>query len=563
MGKKKVLCHGRKAKCSSSSTSSSSDCEKCALPVCVVNAAVPVTGTVGVTGLVGITGDFQITVQAGITGSVGLTGPVEIAVGTVVGVTGNVGLTGPVEIAPGTVIGVTGNFGITGSVEIAPGTVIGVTGNVGLTGPVEIAAGTVVGVTGYVGLTGPVGVTGTVDTVLQPTTYDAFGRLRVSNPFTLFDSKTRYYGHTGTTNADISTFVSGSATITNPTSTASYYVLNVANSGVGEAITETLRVFPYQPGKSLQVLCTFSMAQTVAGLTQRVGFYGPNDGIYLEWADGNEPRFVIRRNGAEAESASQSSWNTNTLPSLNLTYAQILWFDVEWLGVGNVRAGFVINGQFIICHVFQHANITGNTIPYMTTAILPIRYELVSEANVDASLVQICQTAISEGGYSTVGTLDSVWTFSPVNINSPMTETYYPILALRLSSSRQDAVVFVRQIDVVAGSTSEYGRLVFLRNPTFSVAPSFSVVPNSSGSVEYYVNTTNGVTVTGGEQLDSFFYAGRTSQSLNPNNAGLNYQLSRSLSSATTYSSDQFVLAILPLVNTNATRLSVGFEELS
>jgi hypothetical protein len=30
--------------------------------------------------------------------------------------------------------------------------------------------------------------------------------------------------------------------------------------------------------------------------------------------------------------------------------------DIEWLGVGNVRCGFVINGEFIVCHTFQCAN---------------------------------------------------------------------------------------------------------------------------------------------------------------------------------------------------------------
>jgi hypothetical protein len=42
--------------------------------------------------------------------------------------------------------------------------------------------------------------------------------------------------------------------------------------------------------------------------------------------------------------------------TLDLARAQILWMDFEWLGVGNVRCGFVINGQFIVCHTFQCAN---------------------------------------------------------------------------------------------------------------------------------------------------------------------------------------------------------------
>jgi hypothetical protein len=101
-------------------------------------------------------------------------------------------------------------------------------------------------------------------------------------------------------------------------------------------------------------------------------------------------------------------WNGDKLdgtgPSgyyLNLARVQIFWSDIEWLGVGNVRCGFVINGEFIICHTFQCANQAGNTKVYMETAILPVRYEIENtDTTADAStLKQICSTVISEGGY--------------------------------------------------------------------------------------------------------------------------------------------------------------------
>ena len=80
---------------------------------------------------------------------------------------------------------------------------------------------------------------------------------------------------------------------------------------------------------------------------------------------------------------SQSNWNVDPLngngPSgltLDLTKVQIIWFDFEWLGSGTVRCGFIINGVYIHCHSFQHANVTEGT--YMTTASLPQRVEITN-----------------------------------------------------------------------------------------------------------------------------------------------------------------------------------------
>jgi hypothetical protein len=71
----------------------------------------------------------------------------------------------------------------------------------------------------------------------------------------------------------------------------------------------------------------------------------------------------------------QSAWNGDKLDgtgasglTLDLTKPQILWMDFEWLGVGNVRCGFIINGQYIVCHTYQTANVYGTSV-YMTTAI--------------------------------------------------------------------------------------------------------------------------------------------------------------------------------------------------
>jgi hypothetical protein len=104
---------------------------------------------------------------------------------------------------------------------------------------------------------------------------DAFGRLRVSNPFTLFDSSHRFADNglwsTGTATGGTATFNSAQGLID----------LAVTAASGSEVIRETTKVFSYQPGKSLLVLNTFVMNAAKTGLRQRVGYYGAANGFYL------------------------------------------------------------------------------------------------------------------------------------------------------------------------------------------------------------------------------------------------------------------------------------------
>jgi hypothetical protein len=73
-------------------------------------------------------------------------------------------------------------------------------------------------------------------------------------------------------------------------------------------------VFPYQPGKSLLALMTFVMAPTQTNLRQRVGYFGANDGLYLEQND-TDVRFVLRKSTSgsvdDTEYVTQANWNVD------------------------------------------------------------------------------------------------------------------------------------------------------------------------------------------------------------------------------------------------------------
>lgn len=280
---------------------------------------------------------------------------------------------------------------------------------------------------------------------------DAFGRARFSQPTTLFDSFNRYQINGGFVSANAA---NASISFNANTSTVS---LNIANTAGSYAYRETSKVFAYQPGKSLQILNTFVMDPAQTGLTQRVGYFGANNGIFLQQAN-NTVSFVKRSyvTGSVVDTpVNQENWNIDKLdgtgPSLltlDLTKPQILFTDIEWLGVGSVRCGFVINSQLIHCHSFHHANLPTANGAYMTTASLPIRYEIFNTANTanTSSLDQICSTVISEGGYELRGRPRSVANTELADLATA--GTFYNLMSIRLKSDRLDAIVVPKNISV-------------------------------------------------------------------------------------------------------------------
>lgn len=340
--------------------------------------------------------------------------------------------------------------------------------------------------------------------VLPATTYDAFGRQRVSEPLTLFDSSHRFDDNelwsTETSTGGTAVFNASQGLID----------LNVTAASGSSVLRETIKVFSYQPGKSLLVMNTFVMSAAKAGLTQRVGYYGDENGFYLEQAN-SDVAFVKRSlvTGSLVETpVPQADWNGDKLngtgPSgltLDLTKAQILWMDLEWLGVGSVRVGFIINGKFIVCHTFNHANIIAST--YITTASLPLRYEIFNDDATESSstLKQICSTVISEGGYELKGKQQSVGTPITAPRTFAVAGTYYPILGIRLQATRLDAIVVATAISILGLGNGKNYQWRLLNGSVQISGGSWIPAPGDS-SVEY--NLT-GTSATGGRILASGF----------------------------------------------------------
>lgn len=396
---------------------------------------------------------------------------------------------------------------------------------------------------------------------------DAFGRSRASMPLTLFDSSHRYKdnGLWNTSNTAGTTYAhSVNKGLIN---------LNLPTTANAEIIRETTKVFSYQPGKSLFILNTFVPEAPKVNLRQRIGYYGAQNGIYFE-IDGTNAYFVERSyvTGSVTETRiAQADWNQDNLlgPSANppgaglgpcpsnitldLSKAQIFWMDIEWLGLGSVRCGFVIDGKLIHCHTFHHANLIAST--YITTASLPLRYE-IKNTGVTASnstLGQVCSSVISEGGYELRGLQQSAGLAISAPRDLTTAGTDYPVLSIRLKSTALDAIVILSALDLLAITNNANYRWQIVQSCTTTGGTWNNVSTDSA--VEYNTTATS---VTGGRVVASGYTNG-SNQGSTPvsllKEALFKFQLERNGLTGTPYE-----IALVVTSDTNGADIFASFD---
>lgn len=392
--------------------------------------------------------------------------------------------------------------------------------------------------------------------------HDAFGRLRISEPYTLFDSSHRYSDNGQWVE---STTTGGSSSFNSDQGLIDMTVTTVSNAQV---IRETKRVFNYQPGKSLLSILSFNFNTAKANLRQRIGYYGASNGFYLELDGTSDPSFVKRSavSGSVVNTqVSQSNWNVDKLdgtgPSgltLDLDNVQILWFDFEWLGSGTVRCGFIINGDYIHCHSFQHANVIQGT--YITTATLPVRAEIVNTGTTTSSstMKQICVTVLSEGGYQLHG--QSAEAKLPVASprDLPAASTKYPVISIRLKAARLDGVVILDSLNVLGTTNNANYCWEIVQGGTTTGGTWVSA--GTSSLVEYNITPT-GYSQGDGEVLTAGYAVGSNQGSemsqLQRENL-FEYQLERN-----SFTSTPYELILIASTDTNGADVlaSLGWQE--
>ena len=395
------------------------------------------------------------------------------------------------------------------------------------------------------------------------TNVDAFGRLRISSPLTLFDSSHRFTDNNLWVDA-----ITGTAAATF-SANEGLVNLTVGSASGDEIVRETIKVFAYQPGKSLLVMSTFVLGTANANLRQRVGYFGAANGIYFE-RDGTTLYMVERSSVSGSVTntrVAQVDWNQDKLdgtgPSgliLDATKAQILYMDIEWLGLGTVRTGFVIDGVFVPVHNFNHANLITTT--YITTASLPLRYEMRNNGATGSSstLKQVCSTVISEGGYELRGSQLTIGTgiTAPRTLTTAATE--YPIVSIRLKSARLDAIVIMTALSVLGITNNANYKWKIVAQGSTTGGTWVSAGTNSS--VEYNLTGTSFTTGTG-RVLASGYLQGSNQGSSTIDilkEALFTFQLERNFLTSTPY---ELTLVCASASNGDQVHASLDWEEIS
>lgn len=387
---------------------------------------------------------------------------------------------------------------------------------------------------------------------------DAFGRLRMSQPYTLFDSSFRY----ADSERNWNTKVTGSATYTF-NANQGLMDLDVTDADGDEIVRQTDRVFAYQPGKSLLVMNTFTMNEAKANLRQRVGYFSKDNGIYVE-QDGTTT-YLVKRSAVSGSivntRVAQTNWNVDKMngtgPSgvtLDMSKSQILWTDFEWLGVGSVRMGFVVNGQFICCHIFHHANsITGT---YITSASLSCRYEITNTGATSGAsqLKQICSTVLSEGGYTQQGlTRSAAVAFPGKNLTNGIDN---PMVSLRLRSGRTEAVVVPREITMYGYQNTPF---IMKLSRGGSLTGASWQLTDSASSVEYDLSAT---AISGQTILFQTIFKGQSQADLVDLQEMFNHslQLTRDIIEADS-TGDIVTVSIVPTTNNDDALAAMTWQE--
>jgi len=350
----------------------------------------------------------------------------------------------------------------------------------------------------------------TLRTIDSQAGYTSKNRMKVSNYTTDFFNTFQYGKETDVW--DESTASGGSATWNSNTN---WIDMAVDSTQGAKVIRQTRNVMRYIPGRSSTLTYAVRLQTPVVGIRRRFGLYDDNNGFYFEDAGviGNDglPEYnvVVRTStsGSLVENRiPRSQWNGDKLDGLGVdgitadpTKVQMVSFDYEWYGAGQVVVGFVINGSTHIIHTFNHGNIS--TVPWSSTPFLPIRLEIENLTGVAGThyLYQGSNSLISEGTPTKMGIAQ--------NITSPITgrtmassNTFYPILSIRLKSSALKGIVLPTFFQAATvDNTSVFYKLV--RNATLTGA-NFVNMPDANAFTQYDVSATS---YTGGIDIDSGF----------------------------------------------------------
>jgi hypothetical protein len=354
---------------------------------------------------------------------------------------------------------------------------------------------------------------------------DAFGRFRISESYIIGENSSE----TGKNPIFIDELLIGNGTSTE--TTKSYIEMKVFNEN-DKVVRQSKKYFPYQPGKSKLILISGVLNKNNSnGFISRIGSYDDNsdknNSIYTNDIGGNGHFFqledgilsVVERNSFDNSNTDiivpQSNWNIDKFDGTGISnrkisdLTKILLFviDLEWLGVGIVRMGFIFDGIIYYCHYFSHDHLD---TPYTRTARLPIRYEINKKTNTDTigEMRMLCFSVISESGFRIFG---KKITSKTGNTSITVNKTPTAVLSLKLKNTHFRQNFKIINFDFISLDNRNLYYEVIL-NPTLTNS-NFTIDPNINSNV--IMDTTKRTyTLNTGLVLRSGFIFQKTTSSI-------------------------------------------------
>lgn len=343
------------------------------------------------------------------------------------------------------------------------------------------------------------------------TNIDAFGRLRVSEPFTLAD-----YSHVYGEETELLTKTSGTNSSVSFNILKAKATLQVGTGSNDFTIHQSRMYHHYMPGKSQVSLQSFNFTGHRVGTNKRIGLFDDKNGVYFMQSGDGSLHFGIRSSVSGYtydETVSQNTWNGDTCNgsgfsqfNLNPTKTQLFWTDYEWLGVGRVRVGFIHEGSFVTAHQFYNSNLKDSV--YISNPNLPVRCEIrnysgSSSMGID-SMDQICATVFSEGGYTEAGVDFAARTTGYRNIGAGNT---LPVMSIRLKTGYygQSNRSVVRLGSTQFYSADKIANYEIWRLPSGASLIGGSWVSADDTSVVEYNITATGYSLSGATMLSAGF----------------------------------------------------------
>lgn len=376
---------------------------------------------------------------------------------------------------------------------------------------------------------------------------DTFSRFRTSETVTLFDSK--FLSDKLPTVWDEE--IIGGATSVHVAADAQILMSTSSNNDC--VVRQTKMRFNYQPGKSQLILLT-GVLSIETNITKRIGYFTSSvttpfsdglDGLYFE-SDGTNVKVCVAKSG-NVNSVAQSSWNLDKLDGtgnsklhIDFTKAQIFVIDFQWLGVGVVRFGFMIDGKLIYVHSFKHANI--NTTVYMSSPNKPVRYEIRQSGDGSGSLQQICSTVMTEGGYQKFA-INISHSNDNNYVSLPTSRVQCGILGVRLKTGYENSNVIPFSLQM---SNSVNLKWMLALNPTFIGNISFNSIPNTC--LDGAICSSGNALVSSGIVLQAG-YAGSSFYSAAGNDTDINFTESIKLGVGISGVKDTLFLIVSPLAD--------------